>query len=334
MMNVSAGPDLVRKVAVAHRADVPLMLHGKHGVGKSELLAVAAKQMGVDLLVRDLSLMEPPDLVGMPELRDGRTYFRPPAALPTGGSGLLVLEELNRCLAYMRAPALQLLTARRLNDYALPPGWLPVACVNDGADGYQVDEIDIALASRFAHVRVEPDVAAWCAWARSADVHPAVVDLVAATPNVFGNASSNPRSWTQAGRIVTAWEHGGDGVEGDLVVLLAGVLDEAFAHALVRTYRSRPRIPTPREIADDYRTWRPEVRTWVKNARLDVLASTWATLRDRLTADDFRDEVASDEGKAANVAAFAGDLPADLRRDAVVWLKANGLATPEGGARP
>lgn len=330
MMNALAGRDLVRKVGVAHRADVPLMLHGRHGVGKSELLAVAAKELGIELLVRDLSLMEPPDLVGMPEARDGRTHFRPPAALPTDGHGLLVLEELNRCPAYMRAPALQLLTARRLNDYVLPAGWLPVACVNDGADGYHVDDIDPALASRFAHVRVEPDVASWTAWARASGVHPAVVDLVAATPGVFSTPSSNPRSWTQAARIVSAWEQG-DGVEGDLVVLLAGVLDEAFAHALVRTYRSRPNLPTVLELVDDYRKWRPEIKTWVKNARLDVLAATWSSLRDRLVDDAFRTGVSGDPGRAANVATFARDLPGDLRRDALAWLSQNGLATPDGG---
>lgn len=330
MMSVNAGPDLIRKVAVAHRADVPVMLHGRHGVGKSELLAAAAKAMRVDILVRDLSLMEPSDLIGMPELRDGRTHFRPPAALPTSGKGLLVIEELNRAPRHMMAPALQLLTARKLNDYTLPAGWLPVACVNDGADGYHVDDLDPALLSRFAHLRVEPDVTVWAAWARSASLHPAVVDLVAGTPGVFSTPSSNPRSWTQAAQIVSAWEQTGDGVEGDLVILLAGVLDEAFAHALVRTYRCRPRIPTPRDITDDYRTWRPEVRGWVKNARLDVLASTWGTLRDRLNENEFGADVVADPSRAANVAAFAGDLPADLRKDAVAWLKGHGMALPEG----
>lgn len=329
MMNVTSGPDLLRKVTVAYHADVPFMLHGRHGVGKSDLLVEAAAVLGIGVLVRDLSLMEPPDLTGMPEITGGQTHFRPPAALPVDGKGLLVLEELNRCPAYMRAPALQLLTARRLNDYVLPKGWLPVAAVNDGTDGYHVDELDPALLSRFAHLRVEPETQSWCTWARRSGVHTAVIELVGSMPDAFASPGSNPRAWTQAARMLTSWESHGAGNEDDLVVLLVGVLDEAAAHALVRTYRCRPRIPTPAEIVEDYRSCRSHIREMVKNRRLDSLSAAWESLRTRLGDDAFRAEVLEDPEQAANVAAFAGDLPADLRRAAVTWLQGHGLPVPE-----
>ena len=47
--------------------------------------------------------MEPPDLIGMPKLSNGRTRYLPPAFLPASGAGLLVLEEINRAPDYMRA---------------------------------------------------------------------------------------------------------------------------------------------------------------------------------------------------------------------------------------
>jgi MoxR-like ATPase len=95
-----------------------------HGVGKSELIETAAEEIGIKAIVRDLSLMEPPDLVGLPRAAGKTTVFLPPKFLPTRGKGFLVFEELNRCEPYMRAPCLQLLTARKLNDYDLPEGWL------------------------------------------------------------------------------------------------------------------------------------------------------------------------------------------------------------------
>src|SRR5262249_23040657 len=155
-------------------ARLPLLLSGRHGIGKSVVLEQAARELKIGFVSRDLSLMEPPDLIGLPRSDGKVTRYHPPAFLPAGGSGLLVFEELNRCPAYMRAPCLQLLTARTLNDYRLPVGWLPVAAVNPAEAGYDVDALDPALLSRFVLVDVVPDRDEWLRWAASSDVHPAV----------------------------------------------------------------------------------------------------------------------------------------------------------------
>src|SRR6516165_2940992 len=157
IVELAAGRPVISLAKICYEANQPVLLEGRHGVGKSELLAQAAAELGVDFIVRDLSLMEPPDLIGLPR-RDGRvTRYSPPSFLPTAGAGLLAFEELNRCPPYMRAPALQLLTARTLNDYILPRGWLPVAAINPPEDGYEADDLDPALLSRFVRVPVRPD---------------------------------------------------------------------------------------------------------------------------------------------------------------------------------
>ena len=43
-----------------------------------------------------LSLLEPPDLVGLPIIEEGRTRYALPRFLPRVGQGILMLEELNR----------------------------------------------------------------------------------------------------------------------------------------------------------------------------------------------------------------------------------------------
>src|SRR5437588_11131283 len=99
------------------------MLRGGTGVGKSATLEAFAENKGLKFISRDLSLMEPPDLVGLPKLDGKVTRYLPPSFLPASGEGVLVLEEINRAPSYMRAPCLQLLTARSLNDYRLPDRW-------------------------------------------------------------------------------------------------------------------------------------------------------------------------------------------------------------------
>lgn len=174
-MKIKAGRAVIELVKLCYLANLPALLVGRHGVGKSVLLEQAARELGIGFICRDLSLLEPPDLIGLPRPDGKVTSYFPPAFLPTGGKGLLVFEELNRCDRSMRAPCLQMLTARRLNDYILPDGWVPFAAINPAEEGYEADDLDLALLSRFVKASVEPDRVEWLAWARTAGIHPAVV---------------------------------------------------------------------------------------------------------------------------------------------------------------
>jgi hypothetical protein len=225
MQTIPVGPALLELLVLAYRADQPVLLHGRHGVGKSAVLAEAAAHLGIGLIVRDLSLMEPPDLLGIPRVgEDGRTHYAVPAFLPQTGRGLLVFEELNRCPRYMAAPCLQLLTARQLNDYALPAGWLPCAAINDAEEGYGVEELDAALLSRFLQVSVVPEVTAWVQWARtSQQVHEKVISFVAQSPGILTDPVANPRAWCYASQLLTAWE-AAPGTPDLLAAALAGVV--------------------------------------------------------------------------------------------------------------
>src|SRR5262245_35275208 len=138
MMRMSAGRPFVDLVKACYSADLPVMVMGPAGVGKSHLLVQAATTLGIEHRVCDLSVLEAPDLIGLPWRDNERTRYATPSFLPFLGKGLLILEELNRAAAQVRAPALQLLTARRLNEYHLPKGWLPVAAINPPQDDYEV----------------------------------------------------------------------------------------------------------------------------------------------------------------------------------------------------
>src|SRR4051794_19529787 len=117
---VPVGQRLERVLTVAYRARRAVLLEGPTGVGKSEIVRRVAGALGIETTVLDLSLLEPPDLVGLPIVKDGRTEYALPHVLPRDGAGILLLEELNRAERYIQQPALQLLSARRLHEYELP----------------------------------------------------------------------------------------------------------------------------------------------------------------------------------------------------------------------
>src|SRR5438105_172516 len=83
MQSIVAGDSLVKLVEIACRANLPVLLHGMHGIGKSAVMAEAARVLRIDFIELDLSIMEPPDLTGIPHIgSDGRTQYAAPDFLP------------------------------------------------------------------------------------------------------------------------------------------------------------------------------------------------------------------------------------------------------------
>lgn len=194
------GDGVKRVLSVAYRARRPALLEGPTGIGKSELIRETADGLGVEHVVIDLSLLEPPDLVGLPRIDDGVTRYARPAILPAGGAGILLLEELNRAERYIQQPALQLLTGRRLHEYELPAGWVAFAAINPETDEYQVTPLDPALRARFLNLRVRADRDGWLAWADRHHVHPAVVEVAKSHEAVFDDTP--PRTWTYVSHLL------------------------------------------------------------------------------------------------------------------------------------
>jgi MoxR-like ATPase len=200
---IPVGPRLERVLAVAYRARRAVLLEGPTGVGKSEIVRSVAAGLGIETTVLDLSLLEPPDLVGLPIVKDGRTEYALPRVLPNGGSGILLLEELNRAERYIQQPALQLLSARRLHEYTLPDGWICVATVNPQTAEYHVTALDKALRARFLQVGVRADRPAWLAWAQTRSLHPGVVATVQAHERALDDVP--PRTWTYVSDLLEAF---------------------------------------------------------------------------------------------------------------------------------
>ncbi len=113
-----------------------------------------------------------------------------------------MLEELNRAERYIQQPALQLLSARRLHEYELPPAWVCFAAVNPESADYQVTALDRALRARFLCLQVRADRAAWLAWAQLSGVHPGVIALAKAHERILDEVP--PRTWTYAGQVLAA----------------------------------------------------------------------------------------------------------------------------------
>ncbi len=275
------GAGLVALLDVAYRARLPVLLEGPTGIGKSQIVAEFARTAGIQCVVLDLSLLEPPDLVGLPVIRDGRTHYASPSELPTEGRGVLMLEELNRAEIPVMQPALQLLSARRLHAYELPPGWFCVAAVNPEDGDYQVNRLDPALRARFMQLAVCADRASWLLWAEARRVHPAVLSVVREHATVFDDAP--PRSWAYVSDLLLALRPD-ELARRDLVVAaLRGYLPTSWA-SLVADSLTRDVSAPAFDVAVALspvgeRAFAATVYGLMAEGRIDAVASLAARLR-------------------------------------------------------
>jgi MoxR-like ATPase len=324
---VSAGRPLLNVLGLCYEARVPLLLIGGAGIGKSNILEDFTGKKGIGFLCRDLSLMEPTDLVGMPEISGGKTRFCPPASLPTHGEGLLVLEEINRAPESMRAPCLQLLTARCLNDYRLPDGWLPMASINPAEDGYQAAELDPALLTRFVRIVVSPDRAEWIYWARQQGIAPEVIDYIDSDPSVFESPMSNPRSWVYVSQLLEANRK--RSTDPDLLrAAVAGCVGPERATAFFKHLKKGVAPLAADAVVRSYRTQRKTIQAWVRDGRLDCVAGTLLNLEKHLQSETEFDAVQTDQTSWKNLGQFLNDLPGDLREQAEEFFRERDYPLP------
>ena len=160
-------------VAVApHVARVkkPILLRGRHGVGKSCVVYQTAAALGLPVVERRASQMTEGDLVGLPVVDGECTRFNPPDWFKQACNEpvALFLDEVDRATIEVRQGIFELTDSRKLNGYALHPETLIFAAVNGGEHGeqYQVGEMDPAELDRWTVFDVEPTVEDWLDWAK------------------------------------------------------------------------------------------------------------------------------------------------------------------------
>ena len=167
-------------------ARLPVLVRGRHGVGKSEVVYQIAKDRGLPVVERRASQMTEGDLLGLPDttdLSDGRkaTTWNAPDWLVTACTEpvVLFLDEVDRATMEVRQGLFELTDSRKINGWHLHPETLIVAAVNGGEHGsqYQVGEMDPAELDRWTVFDVEPSVEDWLAWS-SGKVDPVLWDFV------------------------------------------------------------------------------------------------------------------------------------------------------------
>jgi len=167
-----------------------IMLVGRHGIGKSEILTQYFSAKGMKVVALFLGQMsDPGDLIGLPskaEFSTGkngskvivRTEFIPPYWWPLNNEPIvLFLDELNRARPEVLQTIMDLALNRKLAGRLLPEGSRIISAVNAGEE-YQLTDLDPALVSRFNIYNFRPTINEWLLWAEKEQLDYRVVSFI------------------------------------------------------------------------------------------------------------------------------------------------------------
>lgn len=221
-LSAGASLDLLRKGwdAQARGAlTASWMLHGRPGVGKSQIVQQLADELGAQLFDLRLTTIEPQDLRGLPyyDHETRKTVWYRPEDLPDDPAqpAILFLDELTAASPYLQPTVYGLLQERRVGQHHLPDSVMIVAAGNTVEDGAIAYEMGTALSDRLIHIHVQADPQDWLEqYAAPKGLAPAVTAFLRARPDLLDTTEESlrrgeliactPRAWERASTILRA----------------------------------------------------------------------------------------------------------------------------------
>ena len=216
-MSVRIDGNLLLEILEETPATQNIMLMGKHGIGKSQILEKFYSAKGCKVVSLFLGQMsDPGDLIGIPHKNEetGHTEFMPPYWFPTDETPVvLFLDELNRARPEVLQTIMDLALNRKLAGRSLPQGSRIISAVNNGEE-YQLTDLDPALVSRFNIYEFVPSVQDWLLWAGKNGIDERITSFISANPKSLDNQMAiedmenlektpDRRAWVRVSEIIS-----------------------------------------------------------------------------------------------------------------------------------
>ena len=289
----------------------PVLIRGRHGIGKSQVIYQTAKALDLPVVERRASQMTEGDLMGLPSVEGASTKWNAPDWFKTACENkvLLFLDEVDRATLEVRQGIFELTDSRKLNGWHLHPETLIMAAVNGGEHGgnYSVGEMDPAELDRWTCFEIEPTVEDWLDWAKP-NVHGLVWDFINQNRNHLEHIEDpepnkvypSRRSWHRLNDCLVKGGLVEDKESLDVVYHLAcGYIGFEGAVAFKDFAQNYESQVTPEDVLRDGVA---KLEGWDINKFNALNEKFTVSLKDKELTDD----------EVVNLAAYFGVLPAEL----------------------
>lgn len=199
------------------RSRSPLLVTGAPGLGKSDIIAEAARLAEAEMIISHPAVADPTDAKGLPWVaKDGMSAtFLPFGELSRATratkSTVWFLDDLGQAPAAVQASFMQLLLARRVNEHHLPDCVTFIAATNRRTDRAGVSGILEPVKSRFVSiVNLEANEEDWVKWAMGHGITEHVIAFIRFRKDLLSKFEASadltnspvPRTWAHASKIL------------------------------------------------------------------------------------------------------------------------------------
>jgi len=225
----------------------PVFIWGAPGIGKSSIVEAFAADMGLDCVSLLGSQLAPEDIIGVPQIVEGKSVFCPPRIIARDKPYCLFLDELNACSQEVQKAFYSLIHDRRIGEYFLPAGSIVIGAGNRAQDSAIVKPMSSALINRMFHVELVASHRDWLKWAVQNNIHPYILEYIGLRPDHLWKQPpkteepfSTPRSWHMLSDVLHSF--GENITEAQLEISASGCLSPHHAvqfRAFVKQLRNR-----------------------------------------------------------------------------------------------
>ena len=212
----------------------PVFIWGAPGIGKSAIVEQFSEAVGLPCVSLLGSQLAPEDIIGVPQIVDGKSVFCPPRMIARDEAFCLFLDELNACSQEVQKAFYSLILDRRIGEYRLPRGSVVIGAGNRTQDNAITRNMSSALLNRMFHVELRANARLWLEWAAANGIHRYVYDYICSRPDQLWSKPpkteepfSTPRSWHMLSDAIKSY---GDEIGAEeLRVLANGCLTATHA---------------------------------------------------------------------------------------------------------
>jgi len=190
--------DVLLNVAIAR----PVFIWGAPGIGKSSIVEDFALSLGLPCVSMLGSQLAPEDIIGVPQIVNGKSVFCPPRSIARDEPYCLFLDELNACSQEVQKAFYSLIHDRSIGEYHLPKDSIVIGAGNRAQDNAIVKPMSSALVNRMFHVELVASHRVWLEWAGQNNIHPLILEYIGLRPDHLWKQPpkteepfSTPRSW-------------------------------------------------------------------------------------------------------------------------------------------